>query len=75
MIKFLTLPGNKLTETSVYSFLVRASDALRFLVYLNLRNNQIGADKNQEFFPPNSSLEKVEWLNLSDNPLGVHGVQ
>ena len=74
-IKFLTLPGNKLTETSVYSLLVRASDALQSLRYLDLNNNRIGADKDKEFFPPKSSLEKVEWLSLSDNPLGVHGVQ
>ena len=71
----LTLEGNNLNESSVYTLLLRASDALQSLADLNLGNNRIGADIDREFIPQKPSFENVAMLNLSDNPLGVSGVQ
>ena len=74
-VGYLTLAGNNLTETSVYSLLLRASDALQSLALLDLGNNNVGAEEGREFIPPRPSFEKIGLLNLSDNPLGFSGVQ
>ena len=50
-VSHLILEGNSLNETSVYGLLLRASDALQSLTYLNLGNNRIGVDVNGEFIP------------------------
>ena len=71
----LSLAGNKLANESIFCLFLRASDAFQSLQYLNLRDNNIGADRNISFLPKKPSFTNIVWLNLSDNPLGVSGVQ
>ena len=74
-VTFLTLTGGSLGNKGTFCLFNRAPDAFQSLLMLNLSGNNIGAKKNIPILPINLTLTEVTKLNLSNNPLGVSGVQ
>ena len=76
-VKHLTLSDNKLTDETVSGLFVRALASFQSLQYLDLVGNCIGADciESINSVLTISSERKLESLRLSDNPLGVFGLQ
>ena len=75
----LELSGNKLTDKTVCYLFDKASDAFQSLTYLDLSGNSIGAESIKSFTTAiaksTSSECKLSDLHLSDNSLGVSGLQ
>lgn len=74
-VAYLTLTGGGLGNKGAFCLFNRAPDAFQLLLKLDLSGNNIGAEKNIPFLPINLTLTEVIILNLSNNPLGVLGVQ
>ena len=79
-VKKLDLSGNKLTDKSVKDLFHRAaSAAFQSLTDLYLDGNSIGAESiksiTTSLAKSSSSGCRLSWLYLSDNPLGVSGLQ
>ena len=75
----LYLSGKKLTDKSVSDLFHRASAAFQSLTHLYLSGNSIGAESIKSIttaLAKSSSSEcRLSSLSLSDNPLGVSGLQ
>ena len=78
-VKELNLAGNKLTDKSVSDIFHRASAAFQSLTHLDLDGNSIGAESiksiTASLAKSSSSGCRLSLLFLSDNPLGVSGLQ
>ena len=66
----LSLINNKITENGITDLFSRASTSFSFLNGLYLSNNNI-----MDISLPSSSCNSLRKLFLSDNPLGVSGIQ
>ena len=69
-VKYLSLYGNKLTDKGFTDLFNRASASLSSLEHLSLGRNKI-----TDIMPLFSSYSNLSSLSLSDNPLGVSGIQ
>ena len=78
-VERLNLSGNKLTDKSVSDLFHRALAAFQSLTHLDLRGNSIGAERIKSITTAlaksSSSTCRLSYLFLSDNPLGVSGLQ
>ena len=68
--KELSLDSNKLTDKGITDLFNRASASFSSLDTLSLTGNKI-----TYIMPLFPSFNKLQFLNLSDNPLGVSGIQ
>ena len=73
----LDLDYNKLTSNGVSDLLTGASAAFSSLKKLSLDNNSIDGDGVNSIVASlmHTSCKSLTWLSLSDNPLGVSGMQ
>ena len=78
-VERLNLGDNKLTDKSVSDLFHRASAAFQSLTHLDLSSNSIGAERIKSITTAlaksSSSGCRLSSLILSDNPLGVSGLQ
>ena len=70
LFKQLSISGNKLTDKGITDLFNRASASLSSLKMLSLDGNKI-----TDITPLFPSCNKLAFLNLSHNPLGVSGIQ
>ena len=74
-VKRLDMKGNKLTDKCASDLLRRASGAFQSLLELNLSGNSIGGESMKLLAQLSSCGSRLSHLYLSNNPLGITGVQ
>ena len=78
-VRQLRVFGNKLTDEIVSYLFSRASTAFQSLTHLDLSYNRIGSESIKSIIAaltvPPSTRHTLSYLYLSDNPIGVSGLQ
>ena len=74
-VKRLDMNGNKLTDKCASDLFRRASNAFQSLLELNLRGNSIGSESMKLLAQLSSCGSRLSKLYLSNNQLGIKGVQ